>query len=242
MKNIVFISLILISSLTSKAQSYNDYLKGVAKTDTNFYSVKAGGEAYFAQDSILRDGNKYGYKEFLRWLQFWEARVHNESGNIGNVKKYYELVGGYSQNRSAICSSSGLGYNWSFLGPKNLPDQYLGMITSVTYFDDGTNKTIYAGSAAGGIFKTTDLNANANWTCITDDLNLPGIGFSDLRILDDPANTKRYLFAGTGLLHRGYGVGILRLDLLNSSAVWEEVTGLPQQGGGVLQRDRKSVV
>lgn len=228
--------LITIFSLNVVIGQTESYLKGIAKADTNFYKVKEAGDLYFGQDSVLRDGNKYGYKEYLRWVNFFNERVFNEPGNIGNIKKYYELIQQYSDTRTLTCNNPlGLNYQWNFLGPQNLTDQYLGMITSATFFDDGVNKTIYVGSAAGGVFKTTDLGANANWTCITDDLLLPGIGFSDLRVLDDPTNNKRYLFAGTGLLHRGYGIGILRLDLLNSNAVWDEVTGLHQQGGGVLQ-------
>ncbi len=233
MKKYIILLIIAVFNNLAISQSI-DYLKGIAKSDTNFFQIKTSGDLYFSQDSILRDGNKFGYKEFLRWSQFYEGRTFNEVGNVGNLKKYYEVMGGYSQNRTTLCSNPlGLNYQWDFLGPKNLSDQFLGMVTSVTFFDDGVNKIIFAGSAAGGIFVTA--NMGVNWNCITEDLNMPGIGFSDLRVLDDPINNKRYLIAGTGLLHRGYGVGILRLDLLNPNATWIEESGLPQLTGGVLQ-------
>lgn len=89
MKNLLIFFILALNCFNALCQSIiqqPDYLKGIAKTDTNFYDVKTSGEAYFAQDSLLRDGNKYGYKEFLRYLQFTEPRIHNAAGQPGNIK------------------------------------------------------------------------------------------------------------------------------------------------------------
>src|SRR5688572_14598610 len=234
MKKVVLPLLFFFELIVANAQPINppvydetNFMEGIYNINANFYDVKAAGEAYFAQDSSLRIGNRHGYKDFIRYVQFWETRSYDDGNVSGDLNKYHELIRGYSQNRATTCTDvPGIsdGFNWNFLGPKNLPDQYLGMVSSVAYYDDNGNDVIFAGSAAGGIFKTTYTgSSNPTWTCITDELDFPGIGFTDLRVLDDGPG-RQYLLAGTGLLHRNYGIGILRYDLENPQNGWENVT------------------
>ena len=242
-KLLFFISLIIMKNgftqQVTPIYNENNFMEGLYNAHSNFYDVMVAGESYYDADTLRKDGNRYGYKDFLRHNDFWKDRVFNDGNITGDKTKYYEKILGFSQNRSNICSGNhpvSNNFNWSFLGPKNLPDQYLGMITSVEYYNDNGTDVIFAGSAAGGIFKTVYTgSANTVWSSITDDLFLPGIGFSELKVIDD-GQGNRYLLAGTGLLHRGYGIGIYRLDLEDTQAGWTLVTDNSILGtGGVIE-------
>jgi photosystem II stability/assembly factor-like uncharacterized protein len=75
---------------------------------------------------------------------------------------------------------------WLMAGPTNIP----GRITDLAVHPDYPN-TIYAGSAAGGVFKSTD--GGATWTAIFDDEGTQSIGA--LAIHPDNPNT---IYVGTG--------------------------------------------
>ena len=118
---IVFVYSISLSQQTTPVYDATNFLEGIYNINADFYEVKAAGESYFAQDSLYRVGNTYGYKEFLRYVQLWEPRTANDGVNSGNLKEYHKLIHSYSQNRSSVCSdASGLTglFNWNSLGPK----------------------------------------------------------------------------------------------------------------------------
>ena len=73
-------------------------------------------------------------------------------------------------------------------GPGNVAGRTRGLIIDP---DDETNKTIFAGSASGGIWKTTD--GGDNWTYISSDF--PNLGTNTLAM--SKANTN-VIYAGTG--------------------------------------------
>ncbi len=75
---------------------------------------------------------------------------------------------------------------WTQAGPTNIP----GRITDIAV-DPTNSNIIYAGAAAGGVFKSTDFGNN--WTAIFDDEGTPSIG----AIAIHPTNPNT-LYVGTG--------------------------------------------
>ncbi len=105
---------------------------------------------------------------------------------------------------------------WTQAGPTNIP----GRITDIAVHPDFPN-TIYAGSAAGGVFKSTDLGVN--WAPIFDDEGTPSIG----AIAIHPVNPD-ILYVGTGEANASSdsyeGTGIYKS--IDAGTSWQFV-GLP---------------
>jgi hypothetical protein len=94
---------------------------------------------------------------------------------------------------------SGTTGTWSCLGPYTAPtdgSQSLGLTKAVAIdmTDDPYYRTIYVGTAFGGVFKTT--NGGTNWTNITDVLGKPGMGTNYIAI--DPNNHNVIYIATDG--------------------------------------------
>ncbi|MCP4704262.1 MAG: hypothetical protein GY865_06610, partial [candidate division Zixibacteria bacterium] len=76
---------------------------------------------------------------------------------------------------------------WELAGPTNIP----GRITDIAVDTSGSPYIIYAASAGGGVFKSTDYGVN--WTPIFDDVGMLAIG----SIAINPQNTD-IIYVGTG--------------------------------------------
>ena len=90
-------------------------------------------------------------------------------------------------------SRGGGSLNWTLAGPDNVG----GRITDVAMHQSDL-QTIYAATASGGVWKSSDTGAN--WTPITDDL--PSLSIGDIAI--DPSD-KNTLYCGTGETNGGGG-------------------------------------
>jgi photosystem II stability/assembly factor-like uncharacterized protein len=126
-------------------------------------------------------------------------------------------------------SSVALTGNWAAVGPK----VFGGRILSLA-FDPVDPNIMYAGSASGGLWKTTTGGVGANaWLPVP--MNFPVLGISS--ILVDPTN-RNTIYVGTGEVYRvtaggsnigrnvwkargTYGVGILKST--NGGATWSQV-------------------
>src|SRR5262245_31398090 len=99
-----------------------------------------------------------------------------------NQDAYLEAMNWARVERSALTTSAA-GQQWMAVGPFNIG----GRATALAVVPGGT--TVYLGSAAGGVFKST--NAGVNWSVALD--WVPSIGAVAL----DPANTN-VVYVGTG--------------------------------------------
>jgi hypothetical protein len=210
-KFLLLACLLLIIPFAGTAQVFNRFFG----TTENYYQLVDSGRAYYQEDTITIPTNKYGYKSYKRWETFWADRVFNNDTTVGSMsyRSEHHLT---NRSSSTLCNNSGnvtLNDNWTANGPFTLSTSYdgttqwLGMITAVAAKpgQTGTIDEILVGSAMGGIFRTTD--EGATWTCVTDDLNLPGLGIGD--IVYHPTNAG-HVFAGTGHgFGRNYGAGLL---------------------------------
>jgi photosystem II stability/assembly factor-like uncharacterized protein len=106
---------------------------------------------------------------------------------------------------------------WKLIGPKPISDgtnHYSGQVSAIAIDPRDSNK-IYIGTAAGGVWKST--NGGNTWTPLTDDQPLSAIGSLAL----DPSNPD-VIYAGTGSQFYAGG-GILKST--DAGATWTLLPG-----------------
>ncbi len=115
-----------------------------------------------------------------------------------------------AKRKSNIAARSQSGANgvigFTERGPSNVPGRTRGLIVDP---GDATHKTWYAGSAGGGIWKTTDAGATWQWLTLT----LPNMATTTLAMA---ASNHNILYAGTG---EGFG----NLDGIAGTGVFKSI-------------------
>lgn len=189
--------------------------------NANFYDIKKEFEEYWKNRPYER---AKGYKQFKRWAHFVEPRVY-PSGNMALASRAhaYEEYQDFLKNNAtakvlATAAPSATTANWTPLGPFGSPTNGdAGRLQCVRFHPAGTN-TIYVGTAAGGLWKSTDNGSS--WTTNTD--QLASLGIADIAI--NPVNTN-IMYIATGDIDAGdtYATGILKST--DGGATWN-ATGL----------------
>lgn len=180
----------------------------------NFYQVKQAAEEFWQGQPL---NERRGWKNYKRWEWFWEPRV-GENGEFPNVAKLYEdwKVLTSTKEKDRILSSK----KWVHLGPigepivRHLGAQGIGRVNSVRIV---ANKPglMYAGSAGGGLWRST--NNGKNWS------KLPFPQFLSLGITDiaiSPTNPN-ILYVSTG---DAFGAGAVSVQV-NSIGVVKSTDG-----------------
>ena len=156
MKKIIFLtaSFALSIFLLISVETSPEREESAPSTDASLTEVKYDGPAEFikfhngirTRDDEATPGYQPGFKiDELRKAIFNQAKS--------------------SRTRfSAEVQSSGI--EWTERGPVNVPGRTRGLLVDP---DDATKNTWFAGSASGGVWKTT--NGGTNWTLITPDLS-----------------------------------------------------------------------
>ncbi|QHI34989.1 hypothetical protein IMCC3317_03350 [Kordia antarctica] len=189
--------LTLIFSVLSYAQSV-DYKNAPNTPGSNYYTIvdQVRQELSATKEAgTLTKAEEKAEKQFERWAYAWRDRI-NTDGTFpsGRDSKDYrtEVLNSLTTAKTAEMAGA-----WTQVGPVANPT-----INGYTAFpgkgrinvvaEDPTNTQIlYAGSAAGGIWKTTD--GGTTWAPKSD--NLGGLGVTD--ILVDPSNTS-IIYMATG--------------------------------------------
>jgi PKD repeat protein len=110
------------------------------------------------------------------------------------------------KTRSAISNVS-----WNELGPNNCGGRTRSIWVDL---NDATRKTVWAGSVAGGLWKTTDITASSpTWTPINDLFD--NIAITD--IVQDPTNTN--------IMYFGTGEGFGNADRVRGLGIWKSTDG-----------------
>ena len=200
MYKLVFLIFFILSSFV-KAQSPKErnWVDLMNDPKENFYDVVDAFEQYWNGKSIEKGR---GWKQFKRWEAFMEPRVF-PSGER-NTSNYLFNAFNSAEGISSQTYSPGIG-DWSLVGPTNGNSlNGIGRINAIA-FHPTDNNIIFAGSPAGGLWKSTD--DGSSWTTNTD--LLPNLGVSAIVIDPDNSNT---MYIGTGDRDGGdtYSIGVLK--------------------------------
>jgi hypothetical protein len=198
--------------LPLKAQNYDTaryWIEESIKSNADFYEIEAIMTDYFRRNEDARMHSR-SYKSFNRWADFWRTRLiaHPDyKGNLKAASAIYELE--MNQLNESPANTSAIGSDWGYIGPGEFNNlQVKGLIESLVVDpSDPTLQTIYAGTNASGIWKTTD--GGKYWQCITDRSGYSNVGVQDIVI--DPSNAS-VIYAATGIstYGRAYGSGIIK--------------------------------
>jgi len=214
----VLIAALLSLAFTSGAQNAN--IKSLDDQNATFWERQAAFEQYWKTRDTKEKGK--GWKAFKRWEYMMRSRV-DASGRIPNpmaVFTEWKKAHAQFENSNLKHSNSTQAVpTWQYIGPPNgVPNGGgAGRLCFIT-FDPNTPSTIWVGSPAGGLWKST--NSGANWTVIND--QLPNLGAAHLAI--DPTNTNvMYLSTGDRDASDTYSIGLLKS--IDGGLTWN-TTGL----------------
>ena len=149
------------------------------------YNVKDG---YYIENGERKKA--LGWKQFRRWEWYWNNRVDPTTGKFPDKR----ASDSYTKRNSSKGDRSPTGA-WIGLGPSSTSGGYngLGRLNCVA-FRPGDNNTIYVGSPAGGLWKTT--NGGSNWNPLTD--NNAVLGVSDAIVIAGTTTSSDIIYIGTG--------------------------------------------
>ena len=165
MKKLLAVTL-LFSSLFSFSQ--NNWQESLQDKEANFYEIQEDFYLYYSQ--IVSEYKKIpkgkGIKQFKRWEYYWENRV-DEFGNFPKDGIVLDEILKYRTSKTNSINKYALGSgNWSIVGPVASPNNGTGQpngngrLTCIAFHPTDAN-TIYVGSPAGGVWKSTD--AGVTW-------------------------------------------------------------------------------
>ena len=198
-KKLTVVAILLCTSMSIAQHTVvEDYKSKVTDQNANFFDIVAQKRSEFALKDLSIRENKKAFKQFERWAYIWQDRV-NADGSFplnpntrlskeGYIGKLMETQ--VENNRSATNP-------WTQIGPVDRPleNGYTGYPgkgrINVIAEDPNNTNTMYAGSAAGGVWKTIDNGVN--WRPKSD--FLAGLGVTDLLV--DPTNSN-IIYMATG--------------------------------------------
>jgi len=195
------------SGATAKAQPANYPLQ----------EIRAAFDTYWEQSGRDPNAKGSGFKQFKRWEYFWQHMV-DEKGYIPSSKELWEA---YENKVNGAMVPNPIS-DWTSIGP-NRPGTIAGALSgtgrvNTVEVDPNDPNIWYAGSPAGGVWKSTD--AGLNWVNLNEDF--PQIGVSGIAI--DPNNSDIvYIATGDDDGSDSFSVGVFKS--LDGGQTWNE-TGL----------------
>jgi len=217
-KQLFYFTLLLTFSLTGGLYA-QDWVEKMKNPDVNFYDVqKAFNKYYVKKDRQIerqkrrmskRQGEGVhqeeievpGFAQYKRWENFMAPRVF-PTGERFDPSLTWRENEKYRKQFSTQTAGS-----WTLIGPTStIPIGGGAGRLNFVRFEPGNANTIYVGSPAGGLWKSTD--AGLTWSTNTDQL-AQVIGCTDIAI--DPTNVNTmYLATGDGDAGDTYTIGILK--------------------------------
>jgi hypothetical protein len=179
----------------------------------------------FNQYWLNRDATKRGsgFKPFMRWEYHWRNKT-NQQGFLITPQEMWTALNQKNERISNRSNASVLTpiSNWEPIGPfthTNTGSWSSGQgRVNVVYEDPSNPNTIYIGTPAGGIWKST--NGGIDWNPLSD--NLPQIGVSGIAV--DPNNSNViYIATGDCDASDTYSIGVLKS--IDGGLTWN-TTGL----------------
>ena len=179
--------------------------------------ISANFKEYWKGKDRFKKGS--GYKPFKRWENYWK---HSTDVN-GQIPTAKELYNAWENHVVLAANASNAGdSDWKAFGPKTISNHKtstanLGRI-NVIVPDPQNDAIVYAGTPAGGIWKSTDTGLS--WETMSD--NLPQIGVSGIAI--DPTNSNIiYITTGDDDAADTPSAGVFKS--IDAGMTWQE-TGL----------------
>jgi len=196
------------------------------KSSQTMEEIVASFNSYWLQNDKDQKGS--GYKPFKRWEYQWANNTHPD-GTLPTAGELWSAwqakinsKRGMSTGRVSSQESTARISSWLPVGPfshTNTGSWSSGQgRVNVVYVDPNNANTIYVGTPAGGIWKSTD--AGINWLPLSD--NLPQIGVSGIVVAHNNSNVI-YIATGDRDATDTYSVGILKS--IDGGATWN-TTGL----------------
>lgn len=223
------IALLLLAFASVHAQTYRAIIEKNAQK--SFQEIRKEVETYYAGKD---KGRGSGYKQFKRW-EYFNARRLDENGRLQNVPK--RLLDEFTRYQTAYVQPPDLNFDceWESLGGQAYEvissghNGGLGRVNCIV-LDPADANIIYAGTPAGGLWRTTSSGGwnpgspnTSFWTPLSD--GLPNIGISGIAI--DPTSPMGsrtiYILTGDGDGTDNPSLGVLKS--LDGGATWYQ-TGL----------------
>ncbi|MBE7629672.1 VPS10 domain-containing protein [Tenacibaculum piscium] len=206
-----------------------NYKEESLKENANFFEIVNKTRKEFSTKRrssrrVMSKKQKKAIKQFERWVWIWKDRVNSDGSFIKNSVNKEAYINLLLDNSNTKYQRSNTVTSWEQIGPKKnvLENGYttypgLGRV-NVVATDANNTQVMYAGSAAGGLWKTTD--GGTTWLPKTDDL--AGLGVTDIII--DPQNSN-ILYMATGDQDGGHVNSIGLFKSTDAGENWA-VTGL----------------
>lgn len=171
---------------------------------------------------LRREHTDKNYTHFKRWEEFWSNRLMPD-GTFPSGLMITNAINQKHEQRASTKNEQKLGADpqWSLIGPVQIPKNGgNGRINCITMHPNLTN-LLWAGSAAGGAWKSTDFGQT--WITTCDDLF--SMGVSDIAM---PWNNPNIVYLATGDDDAGttYTMGVVKST--DGGATWNQ-TGLSYQ-------------
>ncbi|NOX86166.1 MAG: hypothetical protein GXO86_09420, partial [Chlorobi bacterium] len=210
----------------NKAKNHTLTLKDYQKAFYSYFKEAKVGETKGTKENKVKDET---WEKFKRWEWYWETRVNPVSGAFPRTTAF-DVYQQYLKTHSNTTNQNS--QPWISKGPVKSAGGYagLGRINSVAFSPVDTN-VLYVGSAAGGVWKTTD--GGSDWTPLGD-FN-KSLGVSDIVVVNEGGDDIIYLATGDRDHFDTRSVGVLKST--DGGQSWY-TTGLqwePRQGNVVFR-------
>jgi PKD repeat protein/photosystem II stability/assembly factor-like uncharacterized protein len=184
-----------------KVKTHQLTLKDYQQAFAKYWAGNKTKEARIAENES-RDEN---YEKFKRWEWFWQTRVNPATGAFPTTTAW-DVYHRYMAQQPASVRQNMAG-NWVSMGPVRSTGGYAGIgRTNCIAFSPVDTNTLYVGTAAGGVWKTTDLGAH--WTPLGD-FNM-ALGVADMVVENHGGQDIVYLGTGDKDHWDTFSVGVLK--------------------------------
>ncbi|MEO0472246.1 MAG: hypothetical protein AAF206_21650, partial [Bacteroidota bacterium] len=210
MRLLILLFLLTMLFRAQAQEDSTDWREMITDPTANFYEVQAAADAWFAAHPDEKDQPGKGYKDFKRWENFWNDRVHDEGGlKTGDMTYASKAMASYLAD--PICTDQLPPSEWSALGPFSQARQVMGIITAL-WVDPNDQDHVLAGSNSGGLFESFDATTAApTWANISEAGRLPAMGIRKIIVQQDGNTETIFVATGQNTYARSYGIGLVKL-------------------------------
>ncbi len=221
----LLIMFLFITNSSNAQLIVSDELSALLIGKKNFTEVMTIVNQYYVSKNFQQDSNLIReFKFWNRWA-WYEARHLDSAGNFVNSNQRIFDVITELQNSNVMGpttqSPESNNGNWASFGPTNIAGG-IGRVDRLA-FDPIDANTMYAGTTAGGLWKTT--NGGTDWSTLTG--YVPSLGVSGIVVDVNNPNIIYVLsgdgdsFINGGMIYTRSSIGILKS--INGGSTWTNI-------------------